>query len=150
MPQPPATKHVNHYQVQGSGISVSYSTTGIGGQPSFSYHDALHSLTFTGDEITSEPTEIGTLVTVTIRMTVDSGSTTFSLMVPNVNLDLDTSVPITTFGVTTTHIFSVIPAFRHGQTELYTTTQLTGTASQVVFFIPIPTPEPKAAEAAKT
>ncbi len=72
-------------------------------------------------------------MTVTIRPTIDSGSTTFTLLVPTVNLDMDTSAPIHTIGITTQHRFSIIPALRQGQTELYRVTRLTGTASAVQF-----------------
>jgi hypothetical protein len=78
-------------------------------------------------------TEIGTLVTVTIFKTIDSGSTSFTLIVPRVNLDQATSVPIFTEGITTLHRFSIVPALNHGQTELYTVVHLTGTASSVEF-----------------
>ena len=77
--------------------------------------------------------EIGTLVTVTIRLTVDTGSTSFTLVVPQVNLDQSNHAHITTFGVTALHRFSVVPAFNEGQTELYTVTELSGTAALVAF-----------------
>jgi hypothetical protein len=128
-----AAKHANYYQVHGGGLQITYSTAGLDGKPHFGYHDAHESLSFSGDQITTEPTAIGTLVTVRIRLTIDSGSTTFSLLVPTTNLDLDASVPISTIGITTNHKFSIIPALRHGQTELYGVTQLTGTASEVHF-----------------
>jgi hypothetical protein len=77
---------------------------------------------------------VGTLVSVTIHMTVDSGSTTFTLLVPAVNLaEQDSPAQIHTIGITTVHRFSVVPAANHGQTELYTTTQLSGTGSLVGF-----------------
>jgi hypothetical protein len=126
-------KQPNLYQVHGHGHQVTYSTSGIDGKPHFSYHDATLTLAFTGEQIRSQDTEDGTLVTVTIRPTVDAGNTTFTRLVPTVNLDLDTSAPISTIGITTQHKFSVIPALRHGQTELYGVTRLTGTASAVTF-----------------
>ncbi len=121
------------YQVHGHGLQVTYSTSGIDAKPHLGYHDATLSLSFTGDQIRTQDTEDGTLVTVTIRPTIDSGSTTFTLLVPTVNLDMDTSAPIHTIGITTQHRFSIIPALRHGQTELYRVTRLTGTASAVQF-----------------
>jgi hypothetical protein len=73
---------------------------------------------------------------VTIQMTVDSGSTTFTLLVPRVNLNaLNDSVQITTEGITTHHRFSVIPAAMHGQLDTYSVQALTGTASHVEFLI---------------
>lgn len=124
----------NLYQVHGGGIHVTYSTTGIDGKPHFTYQDAQGSHNFSGDQINVAKTPIGDLVTVTIRLTVDSGSTTFSLLVPVVNLTgPGQAAPIRTEGITTVHRFSIVPAFNHGQIELYHVTTLIGTANQVVF-----------------
>jgi hypothetical protein len=58
----------------------------------------------------------------------------FALLVPSVNLPSpSSSETIHTFGVTTVHRFSVIPAMNQGQTETYTTTELSGKASLLVF-----------------
>src|SRR5579884_1438443 len=98
--QPTKTgKKPNLYQVSGDGIHVTYSTSGFDGKPHFSYQDATRNESFTGDGIRTVQTEIGTLVTVTIRLTIDSGSTSFTLFVPNVNLRFGDSVPITTEGI---------------------------------------------------
>src|ERR1700686_226513 len=83
----------NHYQLQGDHLHVTYSTTSFGGKPQLSYQDASQSLNFTGDQIRKAPTEIGTLVTVTIHLPVDSGSTSFTLLVPAVNLAGPTARP---------------------------------------------------------
>jgi hypothetical protein len=124
----------NIYQLIGGHLRVTYSTTSIDGKPHFSYQDGSQTLSFTGDQIRQTKTEIGTLVSVTIHMTVDSGSTAFTLLVPTVNLTSPSSpATIHTIGITTGHKFSVLPAVNQGQTELYTTTELSGTASAVVF-----------------
>jgi hypothetical protein len=122
------------YQLHGGGIHVTYSTTSISGKPLFNYQDANGAQSFSGDQINVTPTPIGSLVTVTIRRTVDSGSTSFSVLVPNVNLPgVDQAVPIQTEGITTIHRFSIVPAFNRGQTELYSVTALYGTAAHLVF-----------------
>jgi hypothetical protein len=54
-------------------------------------------------------------------------------MVPNVNLPASHTAAIETFGVTTFHRFSIVPALNLGQTETYTVTPLCGTASFVLF-----------------
>jgi len=99
-------------------------------EPALRRRSGLH---FTGDQIRTTTTEIGTLVTVTIRLTVDAGSTSFTLLVPHVNLDQGRHAPIVTEGITTLHRFSIFPPANHGQTELYTVIPLTGTAQAVVF-----------------
>ena len=121
------------YELHGGQLHITYSTTSFAGKPVFVYQDATQTLTFEGDKIRTVSTEIGTLVTVTIRMTIDTGSTTFTLLVPSVNLGPSNHAAIRTEGITTIHRFSIIPLFNQGQTELYSVTPLTGTASFVDF-----------------
>ncbi len=121
------------YQLHGDHLHITYSTTSFDGKPRFDYQDASQTLTFEGDQIRTVTTEIGALVTVTICMTIDRGSTTFTLFVPTVNLGSLNQAPVDTEGITTIHRFSIVPAFNQGQTELYTVAPLTGTASFVNF-----------------
>jgi hypothetical protein len=118
------------YELHGAGIHVSYSTTSISGQPLLTYHDASQVKNFSGDQINIVPTEIGSLVTVVIHLTVDSGSTTFSLLIPNVTLPPSNVANITAEGITTMQKFSIPPPV--GQTQFYTIHTLQGTASFVV------------------
>jgi hypothetical protein len=126
----------NLYVLSGGGIHVTYSTTGINGQPHLTYSSFFINHTFTGTQITTTASPLGTLVTVTIQMTVDSGSTTFTLLVPRVNLNnLQDNVQITTEGITTHHRFSIFPAAMHGQLDTYSVQELSGSASHVEFLI---------------
>ena len=126
-----AAQAPNLYQLSGKHLNITYSTTGIDGKPHFSYQDLQQTLSFTGDQIRSVVTEIGTLVSVTIRLTVDTGGTTFSLLLPRVNIPGEQSVPVETVGITTLHRFSVLPI--NGQRDFYTVTRLQGSASRVFF-----------------
>lgn len=132
-PQPPnqATQPPNLYQLSGKHLNITYSTSGIDGKPHFSYQDLQQTLSFTGDQIRSVETEIGTLVSVTIRMTVDTGGSTFSLLLPRVNIPGEQSVPVQTVGITTLHRFSILPI--NGQLDFYTVTRLHGSAARVFF-----------------
>lgn len=123
----------NLYNLKGGQIQITYSTSGIDGKPHFNYQDAQQTLSFVGGEIRTTPSELGTLVSVSIRRTVDTGSTSFTLLVPNVNLNQGKTAQVTTEGITTVHRFSVIPKFNQGQTESYAVTPLTGTARSVAF-----------------
>jgi len=124
----------NVYELKGGQLHIKFSTTSKDGQPYFSYEDGSRSLSFKGSQIRQVQADLGTLVSVTIHMTVDSGSTTFTLVVPKVNLaEQNSTAQIHTVGITTTHRFSVVPAFNHGQTEHYTSTELSGTGSLVAF-----------------
>jgi len=121
------------YQLSGAGLHVTYATSGIDGQPHVHYQDSLHNLNFTGSQIRTVESDAGTLVSVTIQLTVDSGSTSFSLLIPRINLNKGEIGSVRTDGITTVHRFSIVPAFMHGQLDNYTVTALHGTAQQVFF-----------------
>jgi hypothetical protein len=124
----------NVYSLQGSGITVGYGT-GVASGFGFFYQDSHQTLRFQGNEIRTLATEIGTLVTVTLNLTLEIGSVTFTLVVPSVVLDGKTEfkpVPITTVGVVTSHRLLFFPGSSM-QTESYTPVVLTGTAE----FIPL-------------
>ena len=124
----------NVYHLHGHGLSVGYSTGEGGSMHSFEYQDAHQYQVFRDDQIDTTQSPIGTLVTVTLRLTVDSGSTSFTLLVPNVNLSgPGVPVQITTEGITTVHRFSIAPSLLRGQLELYTFTTLRGTAEFMPF-----------------
>lgn len=117
------------WHLHGGGLIVNYSVAG----PHLHYNGPFGILDFTGAAIreVSVP-DLGTVVSVTLRLTVDSGSTTFTVLLPQVNLPsppaLPVAVPVSTDAITTGHHFSLFPAFNHGQQEFYTVTALTGTA----------------------
>ena len=118
----------NTYRLQGGQLHITYSTSPA---PKFIYQNGSQTLQFTGQQIQTTSTPTGTLVTVTIRMTVDSGSTSFTLLVPRVNLDPGKTAPVNTVGITTSHKFSVVRAMNEGQMEFSTATELSGTAAVV-------------------
>jgi hypothetical protein len=120
------------YELSGNGIHVTYATSSLQGQPQFNYHDAFQARNFTGNQIQTADTVLGRLVTVFLVQTVDSGSTTFTLLVPTVNLPPSKVANITTEGITTLHKFAIVKP-PQGQTELYTVHKLHGTARFVEF-----------------
>jgi hypothetical protein len=120
------------YELSGGGIHVTYATSSLQGQPQFNYHDAFQAKNFTGNQIQTADTVLGRLVTVFLVQTVDSGSTTFTLLVPTVNLPPSKVANITTEGITTLHKFAIVKP-PQGQTELYTVHKLHGTARFVEF-----------------
>lgn len=123
----------NLFELRSKLLHVTYSTTGIDGKAHFTYQDAHRTLSFRGDEIRTAETEMGTLVSVYINRTIDSGSTTFSILIPTINLESMLAAPVATRGITTIHKYSMIPALNRGQTEIYSTVILNGTARAVVF-----------------
>lgn len=127
----------NQYHLQGGGISISYFPGGEGpirldqGPLVLSYQDAHQSRAFFADEVrTVEVADLGTVVSVTLVLTVDMGSTTFSLLIPQVQLpeQPDASVFIQTEGITTAHRL-FLGLIGGAQQETYTVTALYGTAA---------------------
>lgn len=124
----------NQYQFSGHGIHVSYLPSGAGGVSHLTYQDTHRTVSFSGDQDIRkvETPDLGTLVSVTLSILPDVGSTTFSLVVPLVNLvnQRGSSAAVHTFGVTTMHSMPFAgPSHQLGQRESYTVTLLSGTAS---------------------
>lgn len=129
------TQQPTQFNLQGDGVTMSYSSTSFSGAPQFSYRDATHNVDRSGNEIRSENTEIGTLVTIDIIDTPDVEAVSFSLVLPRINLGPNNQpVTLQTIGVRTTDhttAFVTEPILGAGQT--YETIDLRGTARFVVF-----------------
>jgi hypothetical protein len=129
----------NLYQLSGAHLHVSFLThSGPAtpefpqGPPHFTYQDTNQTLSFSGNQIEVVTTELGQIVSVRIRLTVDAGSTTFSVLIPRVNLSPGQPANIQTQGITAIHRFSVLPGLNHGQQDFYTVTPLHGTAARAI------------------
>jgi hypothetical protein len=127
----------NQYHLHGGGISVSYYPEGAGppvagrGLLRFTYHDSVRALSFYGDEVrTVDVPDLGTVVSVTIVHTIDTGSTSVGLLVPIVVLPSPPSSPVSihTELITTCQLFFAL-AFGHPQRDVYSVKALTGVAS---------------------
>ena len=118
----------NVYQLAGDEIQITYTVSNSNGQPQLDYQDAQGSRTFTGNQVRSEQSPLGTLVTVFLVQTVDTGSTTLTLAVPGVNLGTTTEQPIETFAVVTSNLFSILEMHTPRQTQVYQVCSLQGTA----------------------
>jgi hypothetical protein len=94
------------------------------------YQDGIFHRVFHADEIrTVDVEDIGTVVSVTLKLTVDLGATTFSLILPEVLLpdEINASAPIKAEGITTFHR-SFLSGVGHAQRETYRTTRLSSDA----------------------
>ena len=113
---------------------VDYETTSFAGPPFFDLtqppgHPIRH---FAGSQIRTHNTEIGTLVSVTTQVTVDTGSTSFSVLIPAITLTSNTDrQKFSTEAIITRHTgpISVPPTGVH---ETYQFIPLSGEASFVV------------------
>jgi hypothetical protein len=123
----------NQYTLKGGNITVTYSTTNFLGRPFLSYNDGTQTRDFFGSAIRVVDTGIGTLVTVTTFMTIDTGGAEFSVLLPFIELaDSTKSQDFSTDGIITT--FKGPDSFpRTGVRENYDFIPMTGTARDVRF-----------------
>ena len=121
----------NQYDLLGQGVSISYSTSSFAGKPTLNFRKGRQTLNFTGDQIRTLDTIIGTLITVTIAMTPDRGSTSFTFLLPAIELaTAPAKQSFHTIGITTVHKTTIGGPVKGAQ-QVYKTVPLRGTARQV-------------------
>ncbi len=117
------------YEMTGKDLQITYTTSNEDGEAQLDYHRFRKHLTFKGDEIRVQRTELGRLVTVTTRQVPDLKTETVSVLIPDINLE-DTAAVFTTFAITTTHLTTIAgPDLVAGQVQSYRPKRLTGKAS---------------------
>jgi hypothetical protein len=129
-----ANNFVLHGVGKNSDVSIIYSSTSFKGVPIFNYKDSRITRNFMGkQQIRSQKTEIGTMVTVTLRMTIDDGNTKLTLFVPAINLD-GSPRNFNTIAIRTTSKNNIVgPSIIKGALQSYVVIYLKGTASHVKF-----------------
>src|SRR5579875_75353 len=90
----------NRFLLQHRSVQVEYN---VGGNPGFtglSYsHGEDEPVNFKEDEVTTVATALGTLVSVPLRKTVDTGGELFGFFVPDIDLTLGQTAEFTTTGI---------------------------------------------------
>src|SRR5215472_6266550 len=124
----------NRFVMQSSDgkTKVDYETTSFIGQPVLNLTQGGGPIRhFAGSQIRTVNTEIGTLVSVTTQMTVDTGSTSFSVLIPAISLNgVADHEKFTTEAIVTAHSGpNSVPAT--GVHETYLFIPMKGTASFV-------------------
>ena len=123
----------NSYDLQGTGVSINYSTSSIAGKPQLTYKKGRQTLSFSGDEIGVLDTQLGKLITVTIAKTVDRGFTSFSFLLPTIDLAATSSKgSFRTIGITTVHKTTIAGPVKGAQ-QTYKSIELSGVARSVAF-----------------
>ena len=123
----------NQFDLQGTGIIITFSASSITGQPQLTFRKGRQTLSFSGDQIGQLSTPIGALITVTIANIPDLSTTTFSFLLPAIVLSAATSKQtFRTIGITTTHKTSIAGPVK-GVQETYKVTALRGTGRRVIF-----------------
>lgn len=122
----------NLFELHGHETHITYSTTSVAGKPQLVYRNNEQSYSFSGDEIRTQDSELGTLVSVSLVKTIDQGSTSLTLVVPSVNLAGAQQQHIKTLAIVTKHVVGVQP-LQKGARELYHEVSLEGKAELVQF-----------------
>lgn len=122
-----AQQQPNAYTVAGHGVHITYMQSGIAGEPQFTYQDRQGSLTFSGADIRVVADEEGQLASVSTSKSVDTGYSSFTLLLPRVVLVNGQTAHISTIGILGTHRLAIdTPVV--GQLDTYRVVHLTGNA----------------------
>ena len=89
----------NKFELSGSGIHIEYILGGNPTFPSLTFTEGVTKKTFTPAQITTDTSGLGTLVSVALVRTVDTGGTRFGFFLPDVPLTRGQRAPVTTVGV---------------------------------------------------
>jgi hypothetical protein len=120
------------YVLEAQDLKITYLVSGFQGLPYLTYQDSAQTLSFKGTEIRAAETEIGSLVTVTLKLTVDAGSTSFSVLIPAITLaDTQAEETFKTVGVLTVHKTALVGPPLSGAREIYEVCELDGSARAV-------------------
>lgn len=122
----------NLYELSGTRLKVTYSSSSIAGKPLLTIRQGRKDQQFTGNEIKTDKTQIGQLITVTQETQPDRKTVLFSVLLPDVNLPDSGKSNIKTEAVVTT-IKTTIAGPGKGQVQTYKTVLLSGTARSVDF-----------------
>ncbi len=124
----------NHYKLRDEKIRITYSSTSFDGTPRLDYEKGGRLLSFSGDQIREQASEMGTLVTVTLKALPDLRTVILTLLVPQVNLtESKPRRAIRTLAVVTT-IRTTIggPGLVDGPVQTYKALALRGSARHIV------------------
>jgi len=127
-----ATQAANLFELHCHETQITYSTSSFAGPPQFSYSGADGDLSFSGDDIDTQATKLGTEVTVTLDAVPDLQTITLTLLLPSFRLGADLAAEFETLAVRTTTRTSIAgPPTGPGQS--YEAIGLHGVAKSVAF-----------------
>lgn len=114
-------KTANLFDLKNLTLKITYSASGIDGKPHLSYQKGNVQLHFKGNQIRRKETEIGTLISVTLKTVPDSYARVFSLLLPRVNVpESSTEVAVNVKTLETTVKTSIAgPHLVSGQVQTY-------------------------------
>lgn len=123
----------NQFQLEGYDTEITYSTTSFTGVPQLTYSSRGQTLNFSGEQIQTEQTQLGQMITVNLSNNPQAIGPveSLTLLIPTISLPLETKEsPIQTIS-----IFSLrSPGIKKSrQSQSYMTLCLSGTAQQIDF-----------------
>jgi len=124
-------KAANYFELSHGRDTLIYTVSNIAGQPVLDYTHAGKLRSFTGDEIQSEKTTLGTEVTVTLERGIDSNSQLLTLVLPDVHVGPSGAEKLSVPVIFHTLLSSIIGPPRTGPTQTYDVKIFQGTASFV-------------------
>jgi len=80
------TAPANTYKCRGPGVGVSYATTSFTGEPTLTVATSAGSISQRGEQISTQDTVLGKLVSIVTAQTPDLSTETLTLIVPDVNV----------------------------------------------------------------
>jgi len=126
------TQEANLFELSCDGTSITYSTTSITGEPLLSYSGPEGERSFSGNEIESLPTRLGSEVTVTLDSVPDLHTITLTILIPSFRLPEDRQSEFDTFAIKTTN-HTTIAGPPEGPGQSYEAVALHGVAKAVFF-----------------
>jgi hypothetical protein len=120
--------NANIFELTGENVHISYSARGPivdqpGLQPTITYQDSDQTLTFTEDQIRTQQSDMGPLVSVTLLPSIDAGATILTILLPIVHMGDMREQPFETFAIVSKS-FGMLP--RVGASQVYNVMQLNG------------------------
>ena len=128
-------EQANLFELKNAQLKITFSASGLDGKPSLGYHKGATEMQFRGKQLRMRETEIGTLVSVTLKEVPDAYSSVFSLLIPQVNIPSgEGGVHVLVKGFETRVRSSIGgPNLVNGQVQTYKSVSLSGVAKSVVF-----------------
>ncbi len=124
----------NVFEMTGDDVQISYSARGPfvdqpGLEPTLTYQDPDQNLTFSGDQVCTQQSEIGSLVSVSLKTSVDAGATILTLLIPSITVEeIMVDQPFETFAIVT-QTFGILPGV--GARQIYEVLELDGMARSI-------------------
>ena len=123
----------NLFELKGGRVRVTYSTSSIAGVPQFHYKDSTRDLNFSGNQIDTARTSLGSEVTVTLQLLTDTPGLKFTLLLPDFIVGNKSEISFKTIGLLVTTAGGLVVSPSGKQRQTYKVIPLTGVAKAVEF-----------------